>query len=109
MTPADLDIWMQRGGRGGRGGSNLCRCTLLVEPSALERRRKAPKHPKVATRRVDEDYEVRYEGDEDEDVLEDTGDTDESQVEILSTFISTAGCLWNVVDEYYGNPLHEGK
>jgi hypothetical protein len=118
MNPGDLDTWMQRGGRGGRGGIRFCRSTLLVEPSAVDRRSKHRKRGRMKypaqqsrTREDDGEQEIeeRHEEDSDDgDHNEDEVEVDDEQAEVLWTFITTDECLWNVIDQYYGNPPHEG-
>jgi superfamily II DNA/RNA helicase len=70
----NLDTWMQRGGRGGRGLDELCRSTILVQPSIKK-------------------------------ML--NGKGKQTLDEAFSKYLTTKGCLWDVIDEHYGNPVHE--
>jgi hypothetical protein len=116
MMPDSLDTLMQRGGRGGRDGINLCKCTLFVEDGAAERlEKKISKSSANTSSNRDDDgsgeEELEQEGlnGEDEDCFVDTSAINEDQFGVLVLFITTDSCLWQVIDKYYGNPEHEGQ
>jgi hypothetical protein len=118
LRPSDLDTWMQRGGRGGRGGVNLCRSTLLVQPSALEKPKKKKSNPHLPSEEieghefhdeVERDEELRETGIDDGDDWEiDEEDVDDDQRDVLWRFITTDECLWTIIDRFYKNPAREG-
>ena len=105
--------------RGGRGGVQFCRSTMLVEPRALERRSGMAKGSaaKYSGKTMPED-EMGCDSDHETQEIDNLqidewevneDDTIQEQVDVLHTFITTEECLWGVIDRYYGNPPHEGE
>jgi superfamily II DNA/RNA helicase len=89
----NFDSWIQRGGRGGRGGE-LCRSTLLVQPGvtkAISTKNIKKRKPDGAT-----DDEVQYKKHiEDPDFRE---------------YVTTENtCLREIANKHYDNPPNEGK
>jgi superfamily II DNA helicase RecQ len=92
-TTDNLDAWIQRGGRGGRGGG-LCRSTILVQPSVMTQIAKKTGEGAAEDPDPDDEGELGY----------------KIEIkEIFREFLTTKRCLWKVLDEYYQNPEHEGS
>ena len=85
---------MQRGVQGGRGGKQLCRSTILVQPLVTT----------VVKKQKRESDNTASEEPQSEEVCQKT--LEEPFRRFLTT---TSECLWKIIDEYYGNPVRDGR
>jgi superfamily II DNA/RNA helicase len=90
LVTDDFDSWIQRGGRGGRGGGEFCRSTILVQPSVTTVINKR-KHSSGTSEEREVIYQKRV---------------GESFRRFLT---STDVCLWDIIDQHYGNPIRYGE
>ncbi|KAG9076973.1 nucleolar DEAD-box protein required for synthesis of 60S ribosomal subunit [Ceratobasidium sp. 370] len=117
LTPALVEIWLQRSGRGARKKGVTCLCVILVTKGIVNKAAKICRDAKVELDPVLLAMKVE-EGAENEGVqlddtpIESTGQSGLSRPQLtlgMAEYIATGaagGCLTEVIDRAFKNPAH---
>ncbi|KAG8682025.1 hypothetical protein FRC09_017069, partial [Ceratobasidium sp. 395] len=114
LSPALLEIWIQRAGRGARLLALLCLCLVLVTKSQVKTATELCKKagievdPVLLAMKVEEDLEA--EATQKDSPAGDRSDAGNRSMSLgMAEYIATAvsgGCVVDVIDRYFSNPKH---